>query len=179
MSLGPVSISPRRLKHLLDAANRDFLTGVYNLRAFRREFAQLVPRFRRGQAGPFGLVLIDIQKFGAINERFGHDRANGVLKEFAGQLSGRLKVGVDFIARFGGDEFVAIVKVKDRQQLHGVLERLRQVYIVEIDGRPLKLDAYAVGALARRRGDVDFLEGRVHLLLRSAKKLANRSTGKV
>lgn len=172
-----IPVSPRRLKQLVEAAYSDFTTGIPNLRAFRRELARLLPRFRQGQVGPFALVLIDVKGFTGINERFGHDKANEVLRLFAHALQGRIKSS-DHLARFGGDEFVGIVRVKNYEQLEGVLQRLRRKYILDFEGRRIVLHAYAVGTLARRRRDGDFIEGRVHVLLNSAKRAAKQSGGR-
>ncbi|MBY0494549.1 MAG: GGDEF domain-containing protein [Cyanobacteria bacterium] len=177
MNPSGVMISPtllRRLRRAAEAADRDFLTGLFNLRRYRRELARLLPRFRRGQTGPFALVLIDIQQFGALNEKFGHAYANMVLQRFANLLFGRLKSDKDFLARFGGDEFAGIVRLKNYEQLDSVLLRLRRVYRIAVADNEHELNVYAVGTLARRKSDADFIEGRLHEMLKTAKRAAHR-----
>lgn len=71
---------------------------------------------------PFGLLVIDLDQFKAINDRFGHATGDGALQEVARTLTGALRT-TDIIGRWGGDEFVAVVRHVDREALKGLAER--------------------------------------------------------
>ncbi len=92
-----------RARH--DAAHDD-LTGLPNRRTAARH---LRAGLRRGQ--PTGIVLIDLDRFKAINDTYGHDGGNHVLQEVAHRLAALtdLPAPVDLVARLSGDEFLLIV----------------------------------------------------------------------
>jgi diguanylate cyclase (GGDEF)-like protein len=96
----------------------DPLTGLGNRRAFD---AALVPARRRAH---LAVVLLDVDDFGATNERRGHQAGDRVLVGLAAALSSALRRG-DALFRIGGDEFAAIVAVVDEDEALDVAGRLR------------------------------------------------------
>jgi diguanylate cyclase (GGDEF)-like protein len=95
-------------------ANRDSLTGIANRRAFdsalRRELAARIDRHdsrRQGDREPFALLLIDLDDFKAINDDYGHQLGDTVLRDAAARARGVLR-STDTLARIGGDEFAVI-----------------------------------------------------------------------
>ncbi|WP_040228549.1 GGDEF domain-containing protein [Bhargavaea cecembensis] len=86
-------------------SRRDPLTGAFN----RRSLAEYVHRLARQGKGRFAVILFDLDDFKQINDRFGHETGDAVLKNFAGELKTFIgKRGI--IARWGGDEFLAVVR---------------------------------------------------------------------
>jgi diguanylate cyclase (GGDEF)-like protein len=101
---------------LLDASMRDPLTGVGN----RRQADALLAQLKPGDA----VVLLDLDHFKAVNDRWGHSGGDDVLTDIARYLDGALRDG-DAIARFGGEEFLLVLRqAGDRAQ--GAVERLAE-----------------------------------------------------
>nr|WP_255424893.1 GGDEF domain-containing protein [Spiribacter sp. 2438] len=97
----------RREKELRQQANYDPLTGMANRRMLSDRLAQSIRR-TRFSGEPFVLGMLDLDRFKAINDRFGHDAGDEVLCEVARRLSGSVREE-DMVARLGGDEFVILL----------------------------------------------------------------------
>lgn len=121
---------------LVREAQTDPLTGVLNRRGFD---AALAERFAAGSpVAPFTIVMFDLDHFKAINDTYGHETGDLVIKAFAEHLQGLLRKN-DAVARFGGEEFVAILDGATAHTAHEVCERLRvgfaQFQRQAVDGR--------------------------------------------
>jgi len=121
--LGLVLENTRLSTTLERIAVTDELTQVYNYRflktALRREM-QRAKRFRQ----PFALIMADVDNLKMYNDRFGHLRGSHLLRELAQLLSKQVR-GMDLIAKYGGDEFTAILPQTPRGGARAVAERLR------------------------------------------------------
>lgn len=108
---------------LTRAAETDALTGVANRRVF---LAQAETAFASARAGgaDFGLIMIDIDHFKSINDNHGHTIGDAVLRDVAQACKNALRPG-DCFARFGGEEFVALIPSTDAADASEVAERLR------------------------------------------------------
>jgi diguanylate cyclase (GGDEF)-like protein len=106
----------RAQKALLHQAHRDPLTGLYN----RRHWDGVLAPACRGSR-PFCVVLMDVDRFKEINDRFGHQEGDAFLQELARGWSQQLQPG-EVLARVGGDEFACLVF-----RPLGQVRRLRQV----------------------------------------------------
>lgn len=73
---------------------------------------------------PFGMLFIDVDRFKDVNNRYGHEAGDLVLK-VAGKTAANLMRKVDIIARWGGEEFIAIIPVNDLATLRSAAERIR------------------------------------------------------
>lgn len=107
-------------------ARHDPLTGLPNRLAFEQRLAETLARtMRRGVVT--ALCLLDLDDFKLINDGFGHDAGDCVLREFAARLRDRVRDG-DFVGRLGGDEFVVLIEdideVRAMPQIALALERL-------------------------------------------------------
>ncbi|HET9441003.1 MAG TPA: GGDEF domain-containing protein [Longimicrobiales bacterium] len=113
----------RQLGEMRQLADRDALTGLANRRAFD---AQLLAEWARWERyhRPFSLLLFDIDHFKRVNDRFGHDAGDEVLRAVAASVT-RLLRGSDFAARYGGEEFGVILSEASRQAAVEIAERLR------------------------------------------------------
>jgi len=102
----------------------DPLTGAWNYRYFERRFEQEIERSRR-----FGRVLamlmLDLDHFKSVNDRFGHQRGDEVLVEFARRVTGSVR-DIDTFARYGGEEFVLILPETNLEGGLAVAEKLRR-----------------------------------------------------
>jgi diguanylate cyclase (GGDEF)-like protein len=100
------------LKHqanaLQELANRDGLTEVYSRRYFEHQARLEINRHAR-QCSPLSLVLMDIDDFKAYNDNYGHLQGDHCLKSVAQTLQNNSRRPGEFIARFGGEEFVAVL----------------------------------------------------------------------
>jgi len=104
------SVALQRLKamrHLEQAALVDVLTGVPNRRAFDTELSKAIARAQRSGA-PLSLAMLDLNGFKAVNDRYGHDAGDRLLKASAAAWEAELRQG-DMIARLGGDEFAVLL----------------------------------------------------------------------
>src|SRR5664279_2643346 len=124
----PQAVTDRRLSDLLTIdlgmlATTDGLTSLYNRRQFdvlaRAEWA----RFQR-YGRPLSLLILDIDKFKSINDQFGHDAGDLVLKAVA-DICKSTKRQPDLLARIGGEEFALLLPETDEAAAEIVAERFR------------------------------------------------------
>lgn len=121
----------QRLRHM---NTHDSLTGVYNRAFFDEEMARL----GKGRS-PVGIVVVDIDGLKEVNDRFGHDSGNSLIKSAAALLSDAFRAE-DIVARIGGDEFAVLVPGVEAGKLVPVLERLRSTALLPTSsGLNLKL----------------------------------------
>ena len=128
-------------KRLDTAANRDPLTGALN----RRGFDELV-RAARVRAVPGEgamLLVIDLDRFKAVNDTHGHAMGDAVLMQTCQRLQGELRGG-DVLGRFGGEEFVVFVPSVDRDQAGAVAARLQAA----VGARPFEVDGTMLAVTA-------------------------------
>jgi len=107
----------------LALAVTDELTGLYNRRYFDRHLSLMLDKAREQQRD-MAVMLIDMDFFKSVNDSYGHDVGDAVLKEFAQRLRRNIR-GVDLACRFGGEEFVVLMPDTDFRQAQGVAERVR------------------------------------------------------
>lgn len=108
-----------RLAH---AASHDALTGLLNRRAFE---AALHGRLRCRAGRPFALVLLDIDHFKQVNDRYGHAAGDEALRSCARVLKRGLGSG-DFLARIGGEEFAIVLEDRSSRDARDVVDRIRR-----------------------------------------------------
>jgi diguanylate cyclase (GGDEF)-like protein len=107
------------------AAMRDELTGLYNRRAFNEFFKEELGRVRR-YGGLLALVLFDLDHFKQVNDRYGHDAGDAVLRAFARILNDCSRE-VDLVARHGGEEFAVLMPAAGTRAARIYAERVRRV----------------------------------------------------
>jgi diguanylate cyclase (GGDEF)-like protein len=127
----------------------DPLTGLYNRRyAEQRLKAEISRSERRGH--PLIVVLIDVNDFKQINDTYGHQAGDTVLKEFAKRLHHATR-GADLAARWGGDEFMMLLVDCELTQLPSILARLEGFEVV-VQGRELPV-SLAIGWKSFQHGE--------------------------
>lgn len=105
-------------------SNRDHLTGLYN----RRYFDELLDReWRRAirYMVPFTLLMIDIDHFGAYNDRYGHPDGDEALRQVARTIRASIRRPSDLCARFGGEEFIVMLPETDPDAARTMADRIR------------------------------------------------------
>ena len=109
-------------KKLEQTAHVDFLTQIFNRRAFLERAKSEVARFRR-TGKTFSIVLLDIDEFKKLNDTYGHACGDYVLKEVTKVLSSSLRE-MDIVARWGGEEFIILLAETKLNTTSIVIERI-------------------------------------------------------
>ena len=144
------------LRNGLKLAVIDPLTGIYNRRYASQHMNRVMERARETD-GVFAVMMIDLDKFKSINDRFGHDAGDAVLREFSRRLQENIR-GVDLVARFGGEEFFVAMPDVDQHAAAHAAERIRRA----IEGAPVLLPGggevevtVSIGVAIATAADVD------------------------
>ena len=109
-------------ERLLNLADTDDLTGIWNKRYFRRHLPQELERARI-YGVPLSLLMLDVDDFKDINDGFGHTAGDVVLSELCGAVRETLRPP-DLFARFGGDEFALVLPHTDLAGACAVADRI-------------------------------------------------------
>lgn len=160
-----------RQLHLL--ATRDSLTDCLNRRAF---FEEAEPLFARAsqQGKPLACIMADIDRFKALNDRYGHGFGDAAIRSVASLLSSGLRQG-DLLCRYGGEEFCMLLPDVNLEQAASVAERLRELVERRAGGEmravtpPTITCSFGVAVLEPRDGEVSALVDRADRVLYAAK----------
>lgn len=165
------SFLENEIKQLRRLAFVDELTQVLNRRGleyYLKMKLSEVERFDR----IMGVLFIDVDDFKSINDRFGHHVGDKALQFVAGTLKKNLRTS-DSLARYGGDEFVAVVELKEQKEIEEIAERLKNLiaasYIVEND-QIVRVTVSIGGVVVKERRDVDEILKRSDELQYESKK---------
>lgn len=123
------SLQRRRLEHL---ATIDPLTGALNRRSMEQELALAVEEFSRTHS-PTAVILMDIDHFKEVNDRHGHDRGDSVLHAFADLVMLNTR-HIDRFFRYGGEEFLLLLKSSDSAEAAAIAEKIRAVVACQDSG---------------------------------------------
>jgi diguanylate cyclase (GGDEF)-like protein len=121
------------------AAMVDPLTGIANRRSFMQD-ASLLAKRHIGNPHPTAVLLIDLDHFKSINDRFGHALGDRVLAIFADAARKSMR-GSDLFGRLGGEEFAAMLTETNREKAVAVAERIRESFAQmahDVDGCPVR-----------------------------------------
>jgi len=113
----------RRHRLVERQAATDELTGLPNRRLFMRSLGAEIARAKRS-GDAFGVILLDIDDFKRVNDRFGHDAGDRALRAFADVLRSAMRE-TDVAARIGGEEFACLLPSSDEAGALGLAERIR------------------------------------------------------
>ncbi|MDI6791715.1 MAG: diguanylate cyclase [bacterium] len=123
-------------------AERDELTGVYNYRYFDRLFETEFERARKFNRA-LSLLMLDFDRLKEINDRYGHEEGNRLIKTVSNIIGQQIRE-VDFLARFGGDEFGVILPETAEEDAAQIAERIRAAidkYSYTINEKTISLSA--------------------------------------
>ncbi len=115
-------------KQLKKLTQMDELTGIPNRRSYEKRLETEIQAAQRSSL-PLSLLVVDIDNFKIINDDYGHDTGDQVLRRVAAAMSDLLTRTTDFIARFGGEEFVVLMPSTDEKGAFKVAERIRNQVI--------------------------------------------------
>jgi two-component system cell cycle response regulator len=111
------------VKQTIELAVTDPLTGLHNRRYLDNHLTVMFNRsMARGR--PLSVLITDIDRFKHVNDTYGHDAGDEVLKEFASRVRSTVR-GADLACRYGGEEFVVVMPDTSPEIAAGVAERLR------------------------------------------------------
>lgn len=130
-------------------ANQDPLTGMSNRGVLEARLRKIVAGRERGRTG---LVILDIDRFKAVNDTFGHAAGDAVLVTLAEVLREALREG-DAVYRFGGEEFVLVLPIGSEDALAAAAERLRMVVFERVRGPAGPVTVSIGGAMHSGEGD--------------------------
>jgi len=105
----------------------DPMTGLPNARSLQIQFEKEVARANRSGSS-FQVLMLDLDGFKAVNDTFGHKAGDAMLKGVAAAMSEQLR-DYDFLARYAGDEFVAIIPETDKKAVSELCERIEKAVI--------------------------------------------------
>jgi diguanylate cyclase (GGDEF)-like protein len=125
-------------------AMHDTLTGLFNRRAVHDRALAELNRMGRGTAsGPLSVILLDLDRFKTINDQYGHEAGDRVLRVVAERLAQQLR-SYDIVGRWGGEEFLLVLPGVDAAGASVVAERVRDSLAqtaVPVDGGSVTLTA--------------------------------------
>lgn len=144
----------------VEMAVTDPLTGLHNRRYLDSHLQTLFDR-ARARNKPLSIMFADIDRFKTINDSWGHDGGDAVLREFAARLRKTLRA-IDLVCRYGGEEFVVVMPETDLAVAERVAERVRGEIAGEgfrpAEGKPAISVTASLGVAASRGTDDDSLE---------------------
>ena len=108
---------------ITELTRTDPLTQLANRRYFQERIREMVSLSER-KSEPLSLIMTDIDTFKAVNDTFGHDAGDRVLKGFAGLMKSMVR-NEDLPARFGGEEFIIVLPLTNSRQAYALAERIR------------------------------------------------------
>ncbi len=139
----------------MELAVTDALTGLHNRRYLDGHLAAMFSdAVRRGRH--LSLLVLDIDRFKRVNDTYGHDAGDEVLREFANRIRAQTR-GIDLVARYGGEEVVVALPDTTFEGAHALAERIRE----RVEGSPFTIHRGAqsihvtvsVGVSARQAAD--------------------------
>lgn len=129
-------------RYMKNIATRDGLTGIGNHRAFQEHLEDEIQRSKRYES-VFTLLVVDLDKFKRVNDTLGHLYGDYMLKQVATLINKNVRA-VDFVARYGGDEFIVILVNAKKSDTVSTADRIRQSildYQFEKDGVKERISA--------------------------------------
>jgi len=147
---------PRYLERLATIAQQqaavDALTGLASFRVLRDRLANEVARCHRS-GDHFAVLFLDLDNFKQVNDRYGHEAGNAVLRDTARQCGAHIRL-TDLAGRYGGDEFVVVLVGTGEEGAVGVAEKIRAA-VVEVGkgmGYPDGMVTASIGVAEYRPG---------------------------
>ena len=163
-------ITKLRIQELEELALVDTLTQISNRRHMKSEISNRIEELNRYKLS-FGLLFIDIDNFKSFNDSHGHDIGDAILKIAAKTLSTAARP-FDLFGRWGGEEFIGIIRNVGKEQLLLVAERMRALVEkshLKTDNEDLNITISTGATVAKSDDDVDSLVKRADELMYKSK----------
>jgi diguanylate cyclase (GGDEF)-like protein/PAS domain S-box-containing protein len=138
LSFNDITDRKQAESRLFELSLTDDLTGIHNRRHFVSVLSRELQQYDRYQTA-LSLLIIDIDHFKLINDKYGHQAGDAVLRELTARISAQIRT-IDYFFRIGGEEFAVIMPNTDIDLASVVAERLRD----EIDSRPFDIGSAAI-----------------------------------
>ncbi len=119
----PVIEAKRLMEHLKESSLRDAMTGLYNRRFLEEYVTTLVATSQRRKTS-FSILMLDLDYFKQVNDTFGHEAGDKVLKTLAETLSKSVRSS-DMVVRYGGEEFLIILMDTNAESALKIAENIR------------------------------------------------------
>lgn len=161
----------KKIKRLEKLAMLDELTQIPNRRYIENVIQMKLSEYLLNQV-KFGFIFMDIDNFKKINDNYGHDMGDLVLKTISKTFSNNLR-GDDIIGRWGGEEFIAVFSGVDREDLEKIAEKLRMLVentILKIKDEKLKITISIGATLVTPKDDINTLIKKSDDLLYKSKR---------
>jgi diguanylate cyclase (GGDEF)-like protein/putative nucleotidyltransferase with HDIG domain len=142
---GLLELAVRRIEdrqRLLEEASRDSLTGLLNHRGFHERLAEEVQRAYRHDR-PLAVALVDVDEFKTINDTYGHQQGDRLLKQLADSFREQARTE-DILARLGGDEFALLLPDTTKEHAALLCQRLCDA-LAQVDTEPAPPVTLSVG----------------------------------
>ena len=144
-----VKVTTKELEHI---STHDVLTSLYNRTEYIKTIEKKIKSAKRYNEF-FGLILLDIDHFKLVNDNYGHNLGDKVLKTLAKTLQEHIRED-DFVGRWGGEEFIIIANHIDIKELEKLTKNL-QKQIAKISVKPITQLTVSFGLTIYIEGDTD------------------------
>jgi len=162
----------KRIRRLEETVALDALTGIGNRRMADGKLKAAITQFQQNRLS-FGVLLLDIDLFKRVNDTFGHDIGDQVLRMVANTLRHNLRVN-DIPIRWGGEEFLAVIDDVDKESLLAAAEKIRTLiehsHLTLEDGRTVGVTVSIGAALVRYEDSLESLLLRADSLMYACKQ---------
>ena len=156
-------------KELEYITEHDLLTDIKNRRTYEKELEKHIHLSKRYEENHFGLIMFDIDHFKEINDNYGHQIGDKILKTLCTNISTHLREN-DTFARWGGEEFVILCPYTNIEQLEHIAKNLQKV-IKNIDFSPVPNLTISLGLTVYKKDDSEVsIQKRVDSVLYEAKR---------
>jgi diguanylate cyclase (GGDEF)-like protein/PAS domain S-box-containing protein len=156
-------------KELEYITEHDLLTNIKNRRTYEKELEKHIHLSKRYEKNHFGLIMFDIDHFKEINDNYGHQIGDKILKTLCTNISTHLREN-DTFARWGGEEFVILCPYTNIEQLEHIAKNLQKV-IKNIDFSPVPNLTISLGLTVYKKDDSEVsIQKRVDSVLYKAKR---------
>jgi diguanylate cyclase (GGDEF)-like protein len=146
----------------------DPLTGVNNRKYFR-VFLEKITKLSVSESKRLALMFVDVDHFKLINDRYGHDKGDEVLKTVAKMLTDNFRAS-DRVFRYGGEEFVVVINDTDFDKAMNLAQRLRQTIEKKVFFDTENITISAGVTLYEYGEDIDAFVNRADMAMYAAKK---------
>ena len=156
-------------KELEYITEHDLLTDIKNRRTYEKELEKQIHLSTRYEENHFGLIMFDIDHFKEINDNFGHQIGDKILKTLCSKINRHIREN-DTFARWGGEEFVILCPHTDIKQLEHIVKNLQEI-IKSINFSPIKNLTVSLGLTVYKKNDTEVsIQKRVDSALYQAKR---------